>query len=72
MTAKVFEKIYLEVPRVWKFHVVLKNKICLLKGSVMNKWNKSPCMVFNNLLNRWRFKAARLQIKEHPNIFKKH
>lgn len=34
MTAKVFEKIYFEVPRVWKFHVVLKDKMCLLKGSV--------------------------------------
>lgn len=48
-----------------------KNNVLVKKFS-NRKWNKSPCMVFNNLLNRWRFKAARLQIKEHPNIFKKH
>lgn len=34
MTAKVFQKIFLEVPRVWKFHVLLENKMSLLKSSV--------------------------------------
>lgn len=50
----VFEKSYFGVQRVWKFHIPLENKMCVMQKFSNIQW-KVPCVGSNSLQEQLEF-----------------